>query len=96
MKYRVITACFDVTKYPPEPVQFTGSNVLEDSNHLMGVSIVDTEENEIFEDCQNVNDVEDRTLEYWNRLNPSCIDGPDYTHNGHSKVVVVDCRPDPA
>ncbi len=93
MRYRVTTACFDVTKNPPEPVQVTGGNVLEGSNHLLSVEIIDTETNEIFESCEDVNHIEDTVLEFWNRLNPSCIDPPHYTHNPNSKVVVVDCRP---
>lgn len=95
MRYRVTTACFDVTKNPPEPVQMGAGNrsVLEDSNRLLSVEIIDTETNELFKYCEDVNEIEDRVLEFWNRLNPSCIDGPHYTHNGHSKVVVIDCRP---
>lgn len=73
----------------------TNPNVLAGSNRLLSVEIIDTEANVLFEDCEDVNEIEDIVLEFWNRLNPSCIDGPHYTHNGSSKVVVVDCRPEP-
>ena len=95
MRYRVISAIFDVTKFPPEPVPMSGGHdsAVEGTHRLQAVEIIDTKTNELFSHCEDVNDVEDRVLEFWNRLNPSCIEGPHYTHNGAAKVVVIDCRP---
>ena len=95
MKYRVTTAVYDVTKMPPEPVPMGAGNdsVLEGTNRLLASEIIDTETNELFTHCENVNDIEDVVLEFWNRLNPSSSGPPHYTHSGVGKVVVIDCRP---
>ena len=90
MKYKVITAAFDNTTSPPKPVKINGDNKITD---YLAESIIDTKDNEIFADCADVHDIEDTVLEFWNRINPSSIDGPAYTHNQASKVVVVDVRP---
>ena len=93
MKYKVTTAAFDVTKTPPEPVKFTGTNAFGDGD-FMGSEIVDTEETgSLFRRAKNVHDVEDMMLDFWNRLNPSSKEGPHFTHNPSAKVVVIDCRP---
>ena len=93
MKYRVTTASFDTSKMPPEPVKYTGRNVLANSNDLLGVEIIDIEDNVLFSDCEDVWDVEDRVLEFWNRLNEHDKDAPFYTHSAAHKIVVVDVRP---
>jgi len=94
MKYRVITAVYDVTTMPPKLVTCRGRKVIEGSAHLMQVEIIDTLTNELFAHCETVQDVEDGVLSFWNRLNPSSVKGPHYTDNPHEKVVVVDCRPE--
>ena len=90
MKYKVTTAAFDNTTSPPTPVKMNGNNKLTD---YLAEEIIDTEKNVLFADASDVHDIEDTVLEFWNRLNPSSIDGPAYTHNPASKVVVVDVRP---
>ena len=91
MKYRVITAAYDVTKSPPEPVRYMdGPDRL---SPYMGEEIIDTEENVLFKGCESVWDVEDMILAFWNRLNESDNEAPHYTHNGREKVVVIDVRP---
>ena len=86
MKYKVTTAAFDVTG--PEIVRV----IMKDGDTL-STEIVDTDTNELFGACENVHDVEDMVLAFWNRLNESSKDGPHYTHNPGEKIVVVDCRP---
>lgn len=87
MKYKVITASFDVTQYPPRVVHMI------DSDRQFSVEIIDTDDNVLFADCENVHDIEDGVLQFWNRLNPSSSDGPNYTHNPREKVVVVHVEP---
>jgi len=92
MKFRVITAAFDTTKFPPEPVRFSGDHAISE---FMGEEIIDTATNELFDSeyDYDVHDIEDQSLHFWNRLNPSSCEAPFYTHNGSSKVVVIDVRP---
>jgi hypothetical protein len=93
VKYLVISACYNVNAMPPAPVKMNPGVGMEGSNDLLAASIVDTEDNVLAAHCENVHDVEDFILEFWNRLNPSSKDGPDYTHDPYSKVVVVHVRP---
>jgi hypothetical protein len=90
MKYKVISAAFDLTQDPPAPVKFTGDNRISPT---MGEEVIDTEDNALFRHCENVWDVEDTVLAFWNRLNDHDKDAPDFTHNPTAKVVVIDVRP---
>ena len=87
MKYRVTCAAYDVTKTPP-------AVVLMNTGEALSTEIIDTETNVLFQHCEDVWDVEDRMLEFWNRLNEHDQDPPHYTHNPKEKVVVVDVRPE--
>ena len=90
MKYKVILASFDVSEYPPRAVQL---ETHEGTDRFYTTEIVDTSTNVLFDHCENVHDVEDVMLHFWNRLNPSSKDAPHYTHNPREKVVVVHVEP---
>lgn len=90
MKYKVITAAFDITQTPPQPIEFIGSNRI---GKFLGTETIDTVENVLFAQCKNVHDVEDVVLAFWNRLNESSIEAPHYTGVPTSKVVVVHVYP---
>ena len=90
MKYRVITAAFDVRGPEPIRIPMNGDNAI---GEYMAEEIIDTEENVLFGDCEDVWDVEDTVLAFWNRLNESDREGPYYTHNGTAKVDVIDVKP---
>ena len=90
MRFRVITAAYDVRQYPPEPVEFSGDHAI---SPRMGEEIIDTVMNPLFSKCETVWDVEDAVLNFWNRLNPSDKCAPNFTSSPSEKVVVIDVRP---
>lgn len=90
MKYRVITAAYDVTHNPPAQVKLKFEDRLTD---FLREEIIDTKENVLFSKCENVHDIEDVVLSFWNRLNDSSKEAPDFTHNPTQKVVVIHVHP---
>jgi len=86
----MIFACsFDLTKknYPMSKME--GGKVLE-SNSCIRTKIIDTNKEDLFANCINEFDIEDRYEEFWNRLNGTEeLEKPYATTNSREKVKVI-------
>jgi hypothetical protein len=78
--WRVLATIIDVTSSEPEILP----------SHTKWETI-DTEQNELFRDCETAWDIEDRYMNFWNRLNPRTEFNvaAHYLHNPMQRVVVL-------
>ena len=87
MKYTVTAICISRKTVNDNgfelPVKYEIQGLTVDDQKHGVDEIIDTEKNELFKDCKNEYDVEDRYEYFWNRLNGG------YTNSEIVKVVNV-------
>ena len=88
-KYKIYACSFDLTDENYQMNKMQGKNVLE-NNHYIRTQIIDTNKEDLFADCVNVFDVEDRYESFWNRLNgDEELENTYTTTNKREKVKVI-------
>jgi hypothetical protein len=88
-KYKIYACSFDLTNenYPMNKMEGVGR--LE-NNTCIRTKIIDTKKEDLFADCKNEFDIEDRYEEFWNRLNGiKELERPYTTTNRREKVKVI-------